>query len=285
MQRGQESSTKEFGAANRLLENVLTFVHFYAHSWIVPPREIPHSMYFRSSKNDTTLASLVVVTTICSLKNWCVPVQGKMMQIGPLLRLKLFGFLCPCYESDEEHAARVAAWRLNNIDIEWFRTAIKPGSKESSAEVSLEAFIRLVDRPLGPALEVLSCDPVRKTYSLVSLPEPEMESQGRLSMDVPLSRMERVCLGDDDEYCYDGEIQIRGSKPSMLLRFAPSNTDKTCLFAVASEEVATNLGAVVAWDRTRRQVQEEETNRKEAMERLREEKERLMMEDEPQQQQ
>ncbi len=50
---------------------------------------------------------------------------------GPLTRLRLFGFLCPCHESDDEYSARVACILLESTRVEWFRPIVATNNNSS----------------------------------------------------------------------------------------------------------------------------------------------------------
>lgn len=41
--------------------------------------------------------------------------------LGPIQRLRLCGSLCSCFESDEEHALRVADMLLKSVPVRWYR--------------------------------------------------------------------------------------------------------------------------------------------------------------------
>lgn len=198
-----------------------------------------------------------------------------------LLRLQLFGFICPCHESDAENAARVGASWLRKVQIEWLRTAQKPGTKETFV-VSLDATLALIDRPLGPALQVCCVDTDRKNYAFASLGVPEIETGERLLMEIPLHKINCAQLHETE---YHAEIRVFGGsgeeegKGSILLQFQNhSHRGYCCTFGAATEELSEHLNAVVAWNRFRMELSQEDHQHMESMRRLKEEKERLMNE-------
>jgi len=102
--------------------------------------------------------------------------------------LKLWGFLCPCHESEDEYEARFALKELKDLQIQWRRTILEKHFEDGNEEqvssqiknnhnvaddeddseniirknISLDAHMNVVDYPEeGPVLELVCCDPKR----------------------------------------------------------------------------------------------------------------------------
>lgn len=186
------------------------------------------------------------------------------MTLGPIGRLKLFGFFCPCHESDEEHLARVGADNLRSIKVDWRQTD----------ELSVTATISVLDRPLGPTFQLLCSDPAREAVKEKSKFHTEYGNQ--LYVEIALYELCRVELVEDDS---EINIYVRAEdeekeaieKPTPILRFVPTVADPI--------EVEEDLTSVQHWDRERRADIEAMYELGEAGQRLREEKQRLLDEE------
>jgi hypothetical protein len=207
------------------------------------------------------------------------------MSLGPLGRLKLFGCLCPCHESDDEFLARRAIGSLQSAKVQWLRV--------TSQSMSLQnAILYLLDRPLGPTLQLSSsCSNIDSNNSNVTTgtnqgSEPD-ESWSHFQtvvgnkryIEIPLSCIDRVELHQNEHterihiYAYDSNIANNNTnhKTSKLL-LQLTTTEPTTL---------RDLTTVLHWDRVRRADLESMYEHWESMQRLREEQKRLQDEDEP----
>jgi hypothetical protein len=215
------------------------------------------------------------------------------MSLGPLGRLTLFGWLCPCHESDDEFLARRAIGSLQATKVQWLRV--------TSQSMSLQkATIKILDRPLGPALQLIStCSNNNNiTSSDVTMftnhgSEPddvEVWSQfqtvvgNKRYIEIPLSRIDRMELHrnenterihiyayyDNDNNKHHDNNNNSKAKSKLLLQL--TTTDPMTL---------QDLTTVLHWDRVRRADLESTYEHWEAMQRLREEQKRLKDENEP----
>lgn len=214
------------------------------------------------------------------------------MSLGPLGRLTLFGWLCPCHESDDEFLARRAIGSLHAAKVQWLQV--------TSQSISLQnAIINLLDRPLGPSLQLISTSSnnnnansgdVKMCTDHVSEPDQQIELWSQFQtvvgnkryIEIPLSRIDRVELHRNEHterihiYAYDNKNEQhdntnnRKAKSKLLLQL--TTKDPMTL---------QDLTTVLHWDRVRRADLESSFEHWEAMQRLREEHKRLKDEDEP----
>eukprot|EP00568_Trieres_chinensis_P007617 CAMPEP_0183294714 /NCGR_PEP_ID=MMETSP0160_2-20130417/2938_1 /TAXON_ID=2839 ORGANISM="Odontella Sinensis, Strain Grunow 1884" /NCGR_SAMPLE_ID=MMETSP0160_2 /ASSEMBLY_ACC=CAM_ASM_000250 /LENGTH=229 /DNA_ID=CAMNT_0025456073 /DNA_START=60 /DNA_END=746 /DNA_ORIENTATION=- len=57
--------------------------------------------------------------------------------VGHLSRLRFYGFCCPCIESEEDNAARIAALSVQGVPVKWHRSVhalTPPGTAQQSLE-------------------------------------------------------------------------------------------------------------------------------------------------------
>lgn len=163
--------------------------------------------------------------------------------MGPLSRLRLFGFVCPCHESDDEYNARVGAAALESLPIQWYRS--------DSRTVSLDATLHLMETKSGLFLNIQCAE-----YTTVS------DFTNVVLRVIPLSEIDRIDLVETEYRC---EIQIVARDHDLLLQF----------HVVSPQMVVFHLRAVLHWDQDRRAELEEKLERLQAQERLQEEQKRL----------
>jgi hypothetical protein len=165
-----------------------------------------------------------------------------MVVMGPLSRLRLFGFLCPCHESDDEYNARMGAAALEFLRIQWYRTV-------EGRVISLDATLRIYEtKTEGPCLKI-TCEEYHVSDFTTNI------------LTIPFKDIDKVELVDTEYRC---EIQVYG-KNELLLQF----------HVHSPQEVLFHLIAVLWWDQERRAELEEKLGRLQAAERLQEEQKRL----------
>jgi len=177
---------------------------------------------------------------------------------GPLFRLWLFGFLCPCHESDDEHVARMAISVIHKMPIQWIAC---DGS-------TLHATLTVVDtETLGPCLQLSCTDEKRHAVdTTVGNGMNSQEINGAFSALISLDHLEHISLKDDDT---NNRIQLHGTSnsPGLLLEFQ-TDDDPVDLVEL--------LTGIWHWDCMRRDDVEDARLRDEAAMRWREEQQRLV---------
>jgi hypothetical protein len=155
---------------------------------------------------------------------------------GPIQRLRLCGSLCPCFESEEEHALRVADMLLKSVPVRWYRklrvspysmggdtlmgatndvvfkacygcyssqqipaAVRKPTTLPTTTQyVGIDASLDVIDTRQGPALLIASND-----YSFVdddnesSSQMPAMQTMKKI---IPLKDIQMAARGDGKEW-------------------------------------------------------------------------------------
>mmetsp|Transcript_20094 Transcript_20094/g.31036 ORF Transcript_20094/g.31036 Transcript_20094/m.31036 type:complete len:296 (+) Transcript_20094:282-1169(+) len=172
---------------------------------------------------------------------------------SPVSSLKVWGFLCPCHESEDEFEARLALKELKDLQIKWRRTILEEqleddederspqyedkiyGTDDDRAEtlirknISLDALLNIVDYPEeGPVLELVCFDTKRmdRTYNFEMQEGYETSrrtskclatEQECLVYSIPLHEIVRIDLTENRDH---DEIHLLGRSP--LVTKSPS---------------------------------------------------------------
>ena len=167
--------------------------------------------------------------------------------MGPLSRLRLFGFLCPCHESDDEYNARMGAAALESLRIQWYRSSL-----EGTTTRVVDATLHLSETKMeGPFLNVHS-----QEYNVDDFTNQDLR--------IPLLEIDRIELVETEYRC---EIQVL-TKDYVLLQF----------HVLSPQEIVIHLQAVLHWDQDRR-AELEKLERLQAGERLHEEEQKRLFDD------
>lgn len=206
--------------------------------------------------------------------------------MGPLSRLRLFGLVCPCHESDDEYNARIAFSTLQKVRIHWYRISSQQ-SWEQSSTIMLDAVLSIVDcNENGPSLQVHSRDPNRlvNTFSSEHSSYLVEQTNKQVLLRIPLVDIGNVELVDTE---YHSEIQVYDvhQKTRLLLQFTLSPKQQGycldwlccyCIRPLQAETVVHYLQAVIYWDGERRRDTQDRIERHQARQRLRDESRRLV---------
>jgi adenosyl cobinamide kinase/adenosyl cobinamide phosphate guanylyltransferase len=233
---------------------------------------------------------------------------------GPLAKLKIFGCLCPCHESDEEYQARIASEKLTRAQ-DWMVQGVWMAQQQEVAdgdtgtqETWSNAILRLVDLPDQDeaAIEIVKCEEAQVGAPMTPVNEQEerLQETGLGHEDTKifsLSNISQVTLVESDtggsEICvWRDAVNVEGSdseRPTLLLRFQLEfNDDKytawyngvCCCFqedtSMTPAEFVVLLNDVLYWNSQRLIEKQENYERQHAAMRLREERQRLLQEDE-----
>ena len=214
--------------------------------------------------------------------------------MGPLGRLRWFGFVCPCHESDVEYNARMGAKALQSLPIQWLRTG------DRCQVISVEAVLSLVDddddtahSQHGPSLQVRSQDAKRFVSSTPDAAPIDGETDKYIRkhtaretvLVIPLKDM-HVSLVDTE---YQSIIQVYvASNHQVVLQFSTIMTQEPSWWYCYSssrccqplppspQHVVDDLQAVLDWDSERRADIQDRLERLDAAQRLRDEQQRLV---------
>ena len=195
--------------------------------------------------------------------------------MGPLSRLRLFGFICPCHESDVEYNARVGVNALQGIPIQWYRTS-SHGSWEQTSMIVLDAVMSIVDtKHDGPCLQVVCRDASRLVNTFPNHEFIQMETPKETLLRIPLAEIATIDLVETE---YHSEIHVHSAQHKLLLQFCirPKYACCWCVPPPRADIVVTYLQAVLDWDVERRRDVYERNEQRQAAQRLRDERRRLV---------
>jgi hypothetical protein len=205
----------------------------------------------------------------------------------------MVGLLCPCHESDLEYNARVAVRALEaGVSIQWYRTTTSSlhSWQTVNSTIVLDAVLSIVEDPLGPCLNIV----VRRDANSLQLDKTfhrddkerfvvQATTPRKTVWRVPFSHIHGMELV---ETLYRAEIQI-SSGDTVIMKFAPSPPSRDGWFFgsccgkrthITASTVLEYLRAIQIWNTERLEEIQEALERRNRAQRLRDERLRLLRE-------